>query len=247
MRSVTVAAILAVLLTVGTTASAWTGSYADLTSRAEYEASTDIPLYGLTYYTGLGGDNPGAEGGIGYRLTDFQMNLLYQAIGSQSISDTRQAIEDLDDWRYAPLGNYNFPDGENYFLRIDTEGGLDIGNWGSLDGTQEYQSDSGESWVQWTISGWWDNSSHTMAEFHTILAGSIDGDFLEVIGGYRAFEGEVNPVEVFEGHQLLTEVGGYTLDLDDQMLYVTLTPEPATMSLLALGGVVALARRRRQR
>jgi len=242
------AVIAAAALLAATAAQAtWTGTYTELKARAEYEASTDIGIASSTEYTGLGGDNPGYNGGVGYQLSDFQLNLLYQAIKGKTRAETRSDIEAFDDWRSSSLGDHNFPDGETYFLRVDTDGGLPIGNWGSLDGTQEYQDDSGESWVQWTISGWWDNGSHTQAEFHTILAGDIvGGDYLRVVGDYRSFGNEVNVVEVFEGEPLRCEVVGYTQDMGNLNLQVDLLPEPMTLGLLALGGVGALVRRRRR-
>ncbi len=245
-RFATAATVVALVAAAGQ--ADWTGSYADLTGRAEYEASTNIALASDTLYTGLGGASPGYNGGIGYQLSDFQLNLLYQEIKDKTKAETRGDIEAFDDWRYASLGEHNFPDGETYFLRVDTDGGLPIGNWGDLDGTQEYQSDSGESWVQWTISGWWDNSTHTQAEYHTILAGDMVGDdYLRVVGDYRSFGNEVNVVEVFEGERLLCEIGGYTLDVGNLNLDVTLVPEPATLALLGSAGLLGLLRRRRRK
>jgi hypothetical protein len=231
MRTSVLLLAAGLLLAVASTATAWTGTYGDLISRPEYSASTSIALASSTYYTA---GSPGTDGGIGYQLSDFQLNLVYQEIGSYSKAETRGLVEALDDWRYAPIGPHNFPDGEQYFLRIDAGGGLPIGLYTGTG--QLYQSDSGQSWVKWTMSGWWDN------EMQTILAGDIVGsDYLRVIGGYRSFGNEdFNEVEVFSGQKLACEVGGYTLNLTGLNLGVTLVPEPSAIVLLVTAGLGAL-------
>jgi len=223
------------LLLTANASAVWIGSYEDLTNREGYVPSTDIGLASSTCYTA---SNPGLDGGIGYQLSDegFQLNLLYQAVGKKTISEMKADIEAFDDWRDSSLGNWNFPDSKQYFLRIEEGGGLPIGNYQT--GSQEYQSDSGQTWVQWTISGWWDST------FHTILAGSIIGeDYLQIIGGYRSYQGDVNPVENFEGNKLLCEMVGYTFDLDELNLEVTLIPEPATIAFLVIGTVAFLRKK----
>ena len=60
--------------------------------------------------TGLEGVNPGYNGGIGYQLSHFQLNLLYQAVGTKTISETKTDIEGFCDYRNSYDGNtYKFP------------------------------------------------------------------------------------------------------------------------------------------
>ncbi|GEM_PF-5258186 len=217
-----------VLLVLGVILSASTAARADLSirDRAEYRPSSELVL--------------GVYDAVkGWRLTDeFQLNLEYQ----DGIKNT--VIEAFNDYGYPTT--LNFPDGDYYYLKVDVAGGLPIGIY---DSTQAYALDSGESWVQWTLSGWWSG------KFHTILAGDIiDGNFLHVRPpqGYRTFLGEglYNDVEVFSGAIVKTEVTGYSFEAplgEGSVLSPEFVPEPLSCILFAgsvLGGLGAWRRRR---
>jgi len=239
-KLMTICTVVTMILAVSGVASA-TGTYADLTGRDEYRASTGLTLG--TYYNPVA-SGAAHEGAIGYVIADeFQLNLLYQ----DDIDDS--SIEAFDDYGHPVL---NFPDNDYYFLRIDAGGSLPIGTWDYLNDIQYYADDSGESWVQWTLSYW----SHSDGFFHTALAGDMQvsgsDTTLSVRPGtsFRSFlwDGYANDIEVFEGAFVDCEVGGYTFSgaIDTGSISgVILIPEPATMCLLGLGGLSLLRKRRK--
>jgi len=238
MGRVSIVAAASLILAVAATAGA--GSIQD---RAEYRASTGLTL-GTLYTAG----SPGPWGGIGYQLNaDFQLNLVYQS----GVADGD--VDALNDYNYPTALNYS--DDERYFLQVDSGGGLPIGTWDFINGVQHYALDSGQPWVQWTLSYWDDVTVAGVTEyqFHTILAGDILADipggdpYLRVLpsAGYRTFlwDGFANPVEVFEGATIKCEVAGYSYlgDLSEgKVLKVHLVPEPLTM-LGVFAGVAGLA------
>ena len=237
MKNLITICAVAVILAVSGVASA-TGTYADLTSRAEYRASTGIEL-GILY----DGTQTPHTGAIGYVIANpFQLNLLYQA----GIDDSY--IEDFDDYDHP---NLNFPDNDYYFLRIDAGGGLPIGTWDYDNGIQHYALDSGDGDIQWTLSYW----SHSGGFFHTALAGDMQVNGSETTlsvrpgTSFRSFlwDGLANPVEVFDGAFVDCEVGGYIFDGaigTGSVSGVNLVPEPATLCLLGLGGLMLRRRKR---
>jgi hypothetical protein len=236
---------VAMMLAISSVAGA-TGTYADLTGRDEYRPSTGLTLG--TYYNPVASGNS-HEGAIGYVIANpFQLNLLYQ----EGINDS--AVEAFDDYSYPSGLSLNFPDNDYYFLRIDAGGSLPIGIWDYEEtepgGPQFYAPDSGESWVQWTLSYW----SHADGYFQTILAGDmqVSGDETTLSvrpeGAYRTFlwDGLANDIEVFGGALIDCEVGAYTFTGPigtGSVSGVDLVPEPGTMVLLVVG-LVGLACRR---
>ena len=237
---ITVCLVATIILTIGGVASA-TGTYADLTSRTEYRASTGLVLG--THYNPVPSGSA-HEGAIGYVIADpFQLNLLYQA----GVDDSY--IDNFNDYDHP---NLNFPDNDYYFLRIDVSGGLPIGTWDYANSIQHYALDSGDSDIQWTLSYW----SHSGGFFHTALAGDIqvsgDDTTLSVIPGtsFRSFlwDGLANPVEVFNGAFVDCEVGGYTFNGPigtGSTSGVILVPEPTTMCLFGLGSLSLIRRKRK--
>ncbi|MBN1912412.1 MAG: hypothetical protein JW818_22010 [Pirellulales bacterium] len=198
-----------------------------------------VPSTGLT----LGAWDTVFGGVEGYVIaSEFQINLEYQP----GILD-----EDIDEFNaYDPTGTgaLNFEDHEVYVLRVNTAGGLPT--WLYPD---EEQSDSGNSNIQWTLTGW----------HQTIFAGDIvnepDGTvFLRVdpTQGYRSFPTDelVNDVEIFGGI-ILSEVVGYTFDgpvcdiKAGSVLGVRIVPEPTSLLIwgvlaaTCLGGVFVRRRK----
>ena len=174
---------------------------------------------------------------------DFQLNLVYQA----GIADT--AINAFNNYNYPTA--LNFADNEYYYLKVDTNGSLPIGIWDFRAGAttpQQYAPDSGESWVEWTLS------YHGSNGYQTIFAGDITGDpFLHVrpTAGYRTFlwDGFANDVEVFSGATVSSEVLGYVYTEplgEGSVLEPKLTPVPGAILLGGIGvGLVGWLRRRR--
>jgi len=239
-KLITICAVVTMILAVSGVAQAaevWEG--AD-TIRAEdfYVPSTGLTLGDWT--------DDIWEGVPGFTVTaDFQINMEYQAgILDSDIANINTYMypanaafpTDHDDGTWT----LNFSDPECYVFNIDTDGGLTLYEYDGLAETV------GGIDIKWTLTSW----------HQTILAGDIVGNELVVVptGTYRPFIADppVNNVEVFDGN-LDTEVLAYTFtglagDIGSgDTLGVTLTPEPATMSLLALGGLGVLARRRRRR
>ena len=225
-KLLTICAVAGMILTVSGAAQA-TGTYADLTGRTNYKASTGLTLGAWTTIRA----NTDYEL-TGYALTgEFQINLLYQG----AILDAD--IDALNDYWDPMASTYNFPDYDEYMLNINLAGGLTIYEY---DGLQETV---GGSDIKWTLTAW----------HQTILAGDIVGNTLVVVPGatYRPWVDDppVNDVEVFDG-DLNCEVFGYTFSGlasgigNGSVLGVELVPEPATLGLLLIGGLALLRRRR---
>ncbi len=207
---------------------------ASIQGRLEYRPSSDLVL--------------GAYDAVkGYQMpTEFQLNLVYQDGVASS------AIEGFNDYY---LNNtppeLNFPDGELYHLMVDCDGELPIGIWEyRTPQDQLYAPDSGESWVQWTLSYWNDEY------FQTIFAGDIavigTDTYLRVqpTAGFRSFlwDGLANEVEIFDGDTVACEVLGYYSPVECSVLaggtatgtlQAELVPEPATIFVWGLLGLVA--------
>jgi len=244
-KFLTICAVMTLVLTVSSQASA-TSTYADLVSRPEYVASTGLTL-GTHYDGSQGTPHPGA---IGYVIADpFQLNLLYQ----DGIDDS--AINAFNDYNYP--GALNFADNDYYFLRIDGNGELPIGIWDYTGtepgGPQFYAPDSGESWVEWTLSYW----SHSTGYFQTIFAGDIQVSGSDTTlsvnpyASYRTFlwDGFANDVEVFNGALVDSEVVAYTFSGtigEGSISGVNVVPEPGTILLLGAGllGLAGLGRKK---
>ena len=189
-----------------------------------------VPSSGLTL--GPVGTEWGGE--TGFTITDpFQINLEYQPGILNSVIDAFNA--------YDPHGtaDLNFPDNDQYVLKIDPAGGLSTWTY-----PNDVQPDSGSLNVQWTLTGW----------HQTILAGHIEtyagGGRLVVDPStqYRPFPNDipVNDVEVFDG-LVTTEVVAYTFtgDVGDigagAVLGVErITPEPTSVAVWALLGIGGL-------
>jgi len=239
-KLMTICAVMGMVLAVsGVAQAAWDGA-ATIRDETFYVASSGLTL----------GDSTTIHAGdedyelSGYAITeDFQINLEYQAgILDSDIANINTYLypanaafpDDHSDGTWTK----NFTDNEEYLFNIGLAGGLTIYEYEGLAETV------GGTDIKWTITGW----------HQTILAGDIVGNELVVVptGTYRPFVGDpdVNDVEVFDG-DLDTEVLGYTFtgaagDIGSgSVLGVHLVPEPATMSLLALGAL-ALVRRKRK-
>ena len=224
MKYVKVSVAVGLILILGVTGVARaTGTYADLTGRANYKASTGLTL----------GDATTIRGGTAYELSgyavteEFQINLLYQA----GILDSD--IDEINDYWVPMSSTYNFPDHDEYVFNIDPSGGLTIYEFDGLAET------TGGTDIKWTLTAW----------HQTILAGDIAGNELVVVPAttYRPFVGDpnVNDVEVFDG-DLDCEIVAYTFtgnasDIgSESVLGVKLVPEPLTVMGVFLG-VSALA------
>ena len=194
---------------------------ADITDHADYVPSSNLTLGSY-------------DGTKGYQLAEeFQLNLVYQDV-----------IEDSD---IDAFNNYNVPtalnfaDYDYYYLMVDMDGGLPIGIWDydtEADPHQLYAPDSGESWVQWTLS------YHGSTGYHTILAGDIvDDPFLRVrpTAGYRTFlwDGLANDVEIFGGATIDCEVLGYILE-GELASGISLTPKLVPIPGAVLLGILGL-------
>jgi len=241
MRYLTALAVLGLVLAVTVTAEA-----TSIRDHPDYVPSSNLVLG--TYYDGSQTPHNGA---VGWVIADpFQLNLEYQSGIDNSNIDAFNAYNP-DGW---PL---NFADNSYYFLQIDENGNLPIGIWDfySSPMQQSYAPDSGEDWVQWTLSYW----SHSGGYFQTILAGDIleeipDDPYLRIqpTAGFRSFLGDglANDVEIFNGGTVRCEVLGYayTGSLGQgTTLQPKLVPEPMTMAglLLGVGALGGYLRRRR--
>jgi hypothetical protein len=239
-KLITIYAMIGLMLAISSVANA-TGTYADLTGRDEYRASTGLTLG--THYNPVPSGQP-HENAIGYVIADeFQINLLYQ----DCIDDS--AIDAFNDYGYPTT--LNFPDNDYYFLRIDEGGSLPIGIWDYINDIQYHAPDSGESWVQWTLSYW----SHSDGYYHTVFAGDmqVSGDDTTLSvrpeASYRTFlwDGFANEVEVFNGALVDSEVRAYTFSGSigtGSISGIILVPEPATIALFGLGALSLLRRKR---
>jgi hypothetical protein len=233
-KLMTICTVVVMLLAVsGVAQASWSGT---ATIRDE---SFYVPSTGLV----LGDTKTVYEGVSGYAITEaFQINMEYQA----GILDSD--IANINSYLYPanaafPPGHTdgtwtrNFSDNEDYVFNVSLTGGLTIYEFDGLAETV------GGSDIKWTITGW----------HQTILAGDIVGNELVVVptGTYRPFLGDppVNNVEIFDGN-LDTEVLGYTFtglagDIGSgDTLGVVLVPEPATMCILGLGGLLLRRKRR---
>ncbi len=238
MRYLTAVAALGLLLAVTGTAGA-----TQIWDRPEYRPSSNLTL---------GAYNDGSQtphsGAVGWVIAqDFQLNLLYQS------PYTEGQINPFND--YGDPNTLNFPDNDYYFLRLDENGGLPIGIWDYENAVQQVAPDSGEDWVEWTLSYW----SHSDGFFQTIFAGDIlsdipDDPYLRVrpSAGYRTFlwDGLANDVEIFDGATVKCEVLGYWYlgDLaEGTQLNAKLIPEPVTMAglMIGIGALGGYIRRRR--
>lgn len=238
-KFLTLFCVVALMMVLSSPALA-TGTYADLTGRTEYRASTGLTLG--AYYDPVSSGSP-HEDAIGYVIADpFQLNLLYQ----DGIADS--AINAFNDYNYP--GALNFADNDYYFLRIGSN--LPIGIWDFENAIQYYAPDSEEPWVDWTLSYW----SHSGGYFQTIFAGDIQVSGSDTTlsvnpyAGYRTFlwDGFANDVEVFNGALVGSEVVAYTFSGtigEGSISGVTVVPEPATMLLLG-AGLIGLAGVRRK-
>ena len=244
MRHLTALAALGLVLAVVGTAGA-----TSIRDRAEYRPSSDLTLG--TYVAGKGYQMP----------NQFQLNLEYQA------GIPNAEVEAFNDYfldKTPP--QLNFPDGDYYYLMVDCDGNLPIGIWEYRTSPyeQHYAPDSGEDWVQWTLS--YDYSSGGTDYLHTVLAGDVvtsGGDsYLRVLPytGFRSFVGDAtaNYVEVFDGETIKSEVLGYEVsvacsDLESgsavgEIMRAQPVPEPLTMAglVLGIGSLAGYLRRRRQ-
>ena len=196
---------------------------ADITDNPGYVASSDLTLGSY-------------EAGKGYQLAaEFQLNLVYQ----DGIDDSS-----IDAFNAYMTPDLNFADHEYYYLMVDEAGGLPIGIWdfrADADPHQLYAPDSGQSWVQWTLS------YHGSSGYHTVFAGDIVGDpYLRVrpTAGFRSFlwDGLANEVEIFNGATVDCEVLGYVYEGTlgaGLSLEPKLVPVPGAVLLGILGLSVA--------
>ena len=219
-RTIVICAVMAMFLAVGDVA------LADITDNPGYVPSSDLTL----------GSYVASKG---YQLAaEFQLNLVYQS----GIDD-----DDIDAFNaYNVPDKLNFADYHYYYLMVNPAGGLPIGIWdfrADADPHQLYAPDSGQSWVQWTLS------YHGSTGYQTILAGDIvDDPFLRVrpTAGFRSFLGEglANDVEIFNGATVDCEVLGYIYEgtlATGLSLEPKLVPVPGAVLLGVLGlGVVGI-------
>ena len=219
----------------------------NIRERPEYRPSSDIIVDGLGK-DGAGtpfGPGEGPHGGYGYLLdAPFQLNALYQSGVANSTVDL------FNDYNYP--GDLNFADAaDRYFIAIDEDGGLPIlamEPWGN----QILGPGSGEDWVQWTITGFFDASGAV-----TVLAGDFIGDADTLTGflrvqpylAQRAFPDDFAPLP--GGSLVTSEVVGYWVNGFNPdgtvTLHAALVPEPSSLMLLGIGvlGLLACASRRR--
>jgi len=223
----------------------WTGA-ATIRDESFYVPSSDLNVGALTTI------RAGTDYELsGYEITNpFQINLEHQ----DGVLDAD--IANINTYLYPAnaafppghtdgAGSVNFPDNEEYLLNIVPGGGAMVYTYPP----DEVGSEVVDAAIEWTITAW----------HQTILAGDIvdngDGTItLRVLPEetYRPFidDPPVNNVEIFDGN-LDTEVLGYTFtgvagDIGDgSTLGAVLVPEPATMSLLTLGGLARLRRKRK--
>jgi len=247
MRTLTTLMTLAACLALcGAVYADWTGA-ATIRDESFYQPSSNLTLGAW----GQGWVPTGAAYTIeGYVIDDaFQLNLEYQAgISDADIANLNTYMYPADpalpDTHTDGTWQTNFDDEENYFLAIDCTGTGGLPLYAYTDVVE-----TGGAEIQWTLTGW----------HQTILAGDVidngDGTItLRVLpeGTYRPFPNDppVNNVEIFDGW-VDCEVLGYLFTGtcgeigEGSVLTPVLTPEPATLSLLALGGL-ALVRRRRK-
>lgn len=238
-RTMTILVLSGIVLAASGAAQAdWAGA-ATIRDESFYVASTGLTLGGWTTI------RAGTDYELsGYEITEaFQINQEYQAgILDKDIANINSyfypANVAFPDDHADGTWTKNFTDNDEYLFNINLAGGLTIYEFEGLAET------AGGTDIKWTITAW----------HQTILAGDIVGNELVVVptGTYRPFIGDpdVNNVEVFDG-DLDTEVLGYTFtgaagDIGSgSVLGVHLVPEPATMGLLALGGLAVLRRRRK--
>lgn len=233
-KVLTICVVMAVLA-IGSTAQATT-----IRDRAEYRPSTNI------YFT----ESTGRMLGHTQTSGEFQMNVEYQS----GILDT--AIDTFNDREGAETEGLAFGDAPYYYL--DMSGSADIWYYG-LDGQYPWNpngsADSPHNPIgtaEWTLTYWegTPTGGNPGKWAHTILSGTIDGDYLEVDPQvWRAFDNvaAANDDEIWNGALLDCEMLGYTVSSVGDgvgLLTVSSVPEPATLCLLGLGGLLLRRRKR---
>jgi len=243
MRNATTLLMMSVLVlaATGVARGDWTGA-ATVRDESFYVPSSDLTLGAYTNTH----SNARAEGYV--IANPFQINLEYQA------GILEADIANINTYLYPanaafPPGHSdgtwtkNYSDNDQYILTVDCDGGAPVYTYGEQDPVIDPT-------IDWALTSWG----------QTILAGDIvsetGGVYLRVqpAGTYRPFVADppVNDVEVFDG-TLACEVLGYHVCGtcsgigEGSALTAELVPEPASMSLLALGGLGVLIRRRRRK
>ena len=119
------------------------------------------------------------------------------------------------------------------------------GTFASTDLLWAIQSDAGN--LEYRADGW-NNASYTLSantqyDFEII----VDGGSMDLsINGSLVLDGvNVQGSQNGDGFRFYGISGSDTHEIDNIVIYDSVIPEPATMSLLAVGGLVALARRRK--